>query len=151
MFAKGLPKGLCKECLVHDDLDTFKAWAMSAQNRQHIYMKEKAIFMTYGSSLLSNNHQQPQQTGWIWHCNEGPSGNTNWRNNNNQGCQQQGQGCPTAPRPQLQAYDENHMDTSAVVCKASSNKEKEEYHKEGRCYECGKQGHLVHDCPNRKN
>jgi hypothetical protein len=30
MFTKGLPKGLCKECLVHDDLDTFEAWAMSA-------------------------------------------------------------------------------------------------------------------------
>jgi hypothetical protein len=43
------------------------------------------------------------------------------------------------------------MDTSAVVRKASSNKEKEEYHKEGRCYECGKQGHLVCDCPNHKN
>jgi hypothetical protein len=32
MFAKGLPNGLCKECLVHDDPDTFEAWAMSAQN-----------------------------------------------------------------------------------------------------------------------
>jgi hypothetical protein len=37
------------------------------------------------------------------------------------------------------------------VCKASSDKEKEEYRKEGCCYECGKQGHLAHDCPNRKN
>jgi hypothetical protein len=43
------------------------------------------------------------------------------------------------------------MDTSAVVRKASSDKEKEEYCKEGHCYECGKQGHLACDCPNRKN
>jgi hypothetical protein len=43
------------------------------------------------------------------------------------------------------------MDTSAMVRKASSDKEKEEYRKEGRCYECGKQGHLACDCPNRKN
>jgi hypothetical protein len=57
MFAKGLLKGLCKECLVHDDPDTFEAWAMSAQNRQHIYMKEKAIFMTYGSLPQANQQQ----------------------------------------------------------------------------------------------
>jgi hypothetical protein len=152
MFAKGLPKGLCKECLVHDDPDTFEVWAMSAQNRQRIYMNEKAIFTTYGSPPPSNNRQQPQQTGWVWCCNEGSSGsNTNWCNNNSQGHQQQGQGRPTAPRPQLRAYDKNHMDTSAAICKASSDKEKEEYQKEGHCYECGKQGHLMHDCPSRKN
>jgi hypothetical protein len=43
------------------------------------------------------------------------------------------------------------MDTSTVIYKVSSNKEKEEYHKEGCCYECGKQGHLACDCPNCKN
>jgi hypothetical protein len=153
MFAKGLPKGLCKECLVHDDPDTFEAWAMSAQNRQHIYMKEKAIFTTYGSPPPSNNRQQPQQSGWIWHRNEGSgSGGNNWHNNNPGRPQQgQGQGRPAPPRPQLRAYDENRMDTSATVRKASSDKEKEEYRKEGRCYECGKQGHLARDCPNCKN
>jgi hypothetical protein len=43
------------------------------------------------------------------------------------------------------------MDTSATVCKASSDKEKEEYCKEGRCYKCSKQGHLACNCPNHKN
>jgi len=42
------------------------------------------------------------------------------------------------------------MDTSAVIRKATNNKEREEYRKMGRCFECGKQGHLVHDCPNKK-
>jgi len=42
------------------------------------------------------------------------------------------------------------MDTSAVIRKATNDKECEEYQKTGRCFECGKQGHLVHDCPNKK-
>ena len=42
------------------------------------------------------------------------------------------------------------MDTSAVIRKATNDKEREEYRKTGRCFECGKQGHLVHNCPNKK-
>jgi len=42
------------------------------------------------------------------------------------------------------------MDTSAVICKATTNKEHKEYQKTGQCFECGKQGHLVCDCPNKK-
>jgi len=43
------------------------------------------------------------------------------------------------------------MDTSAVACKATPNKEKEEYRKTGRCFKCGKQGHLARFCPTKKN
>ena len=42
------------------------------------------------------------------------------------------------------------MDTSAVIRKATNDKEREEYRKIGRCFECGRQGHLVRDCPNKK-
>ena len=42
------------------------------------------------------------------------------------------------------------MDTSAVIRKATNNKEREEYRKTGQCFKCGKQGHLVCDCPNKK-
>jgi len=35
------------------------------------------------------------------------------------------------------------MDTSAATQKANTNREKEEYCKTGRCFECGKQGHLA--------
>jgi len=42
------------------------------------------------------------------------------------------------------------MDTSAIICKATNDKECEEYQKTGRCFECRTQGHLVHNCPNKK-
>ena len=42
------------------------------------------------------------------------------------------------------------MDTSATVRKATTEKDKEEYHKAGRCFECSKQGHLVRTCPSKK-
>jgi len=42
------------------------------------------------------------------------------------------------------------MDMSAVICKETNDKERKEYHKTGQCFKCGKQGHLVHDCPNTK-
>jgi len=40
------------------------------------------------------------------------------------------------------------MDLS-VIRKATTEKEKEEYRRTGRCFHCGKQGHLTHDCPSK--
>ena len=42
------------------------------------------------------------------------------------------------------------MDTSTIIHKATNNKERKEYQKMGQCFECGKQGHLIRDCPNKK-
>ena len=42
------------------------------------------------------------------------------------------------------------MDTSAAIRKATNDKE-EEYRKTGKCFECGKQGHLARVCPTKKN
>jgi hypothetical protein len=42
------------------------------------------------------------------------------------------------------------MDTSATVRKAIPEADKEEYRKKGRCFECGKQGHLARLCPDKK-
>jgi hypothetical protein len=42
------------------------------------------------------------------------------------------------------------MDTSAVVHKAMTEAEKEKCKREGRCFECGKQGHLTRNCPDQK-
>ena len=35
--------------------------------------------------------------------------------------------------------------------KATSDREKEEYRKTGKCFECGKQGHLARVCPTKRN
>ena len=43
------------------------------------------------------------------------------------------------------------MDTSATVRKATTDKDKEEYCKAGRCFKCGKQGHLAQTCPSKKS
>ena len=42
------------------------------------------------------------------------------------------------------------MDISATIRKATTDKEKQEYHAAGRCFECRRQGHLARDCPNKK-
>ena len=42
------------------------------------------------------------------------------------------------------------MDTSATIRKAMIDKEKQEYHAAGRCFECRRQGHFACDCPNKK-
>ena len=42
------------------------------------------------------------------------------------------------------------MDTSATICKATTDKEKQEYHTAGQYFECRRQGHLTCNCPNKK-
>jgi hypothetical protein len=36
-----------------------------------------------------------------------------------------------------------------VVCKAVTAEQKAAYRKEGRCFECNKQGHMARECPNK--
>jgi hypothetical protein len=44
------------------------------------------------------------------------------------------------------------MDTSAGAArKATTEPEKERYRKEGRCYQCGNQGHLARNCAEKKS
>src|SRR5260221_13244487 len=54
-------------------------------------------------------------------------------------------------RPRLPPRNDDAMDTYAGIRKATNDKEKEEYRKTGKCFECGKQGHLTRVCPTKKN
>lgn len=42
------------------------------------------------------------------------------------------------------------MNTPVAIRKAISDKDKEEYRRTSRCFECGKQVHLARTCPSRK-
>ncbi len=42
------------------------------------------------------------------------------------------------------------MDTSTAAQKAITEADKEKYRKEGRCFECDKQGHITRNCPSKK-
>ena len=100
-----------------------------------------------------NNHEQtpahPQGQsqgfrGWTWNCpqGQGQGQSQNWQSN--QGNR------PALLHPRLPPRNDDHMDTSATICKATTDKEKQEYRAAGCCFKCRRQGHLAHDCPNKK-
>jgi len=124
--------------------ETYEQWRATVQRQQKIYLKTKSLHSEYGTfNNRTQGQGQRQTSGWVW-CRPGGnnpgSNNQNWR----------GLGNHAPPRPCLPPRDDNAMDTSAVICKATNDKEREEYRKMGRCFKCGKQGHLVRDCPNKK-
>jgi len=144
-FAQGLPHQLADACLAMENPDTYEQWKAAAQRQQVIYLKKKALHSEYGTRNPARNasqNSQPKQTsGWVWHH---PGGNSNPNNQNWHG--QGNRAHP--PRPRLPPQNDDAMDTS-VVRKATTKKEKEEYRCTGRCFHCGKQGHLVCDCPSK--
>jgi len=143
-FALGLPQSLTDACIKMENPETYEQWRATVQRQQKIYLKTKSLHSEYGTF---NNHTQGQgqrqTSGWVW-CRPGGnnpgSNNQNWRRPGNR----------APPWPCLPPRDDNAMDTSAVIRKATNDKEHKEYRKTGRCFKCGKQGHLVHDCPSKK-
>jgi len=144
-FALGLPQSLTDACIRMENPETYEQWRATVQRQQKIYLKTKSLHSEYGTFNTSRTQGQGQRqtSGWVW-CR--PGGNNSGSNNQNW-C---GPGNRAPPRPRLPPRDDNAMDMSAVIRKATNNKEHEEYRKTGRCFECGKQGHLVCDCPNKK-
>jgi len=145
-FALGLPWLLANACIRMENPETYEQWRATVQRQQKIYLGTKALHSEYGtpSGNRTQGQGQRQTSGWVW---QRPGGNHSSSNNQNW----HGQGNHTQPPwPCLPPQDDNTMDTSAVIQKATNNKEHKKYHKTGQYFKCGKQGHLVHDCPNKK-
>jgi len=145
-FALGLPWLLADACIKMENPESYEQWRAVVQCQQKIYLKTKALHSEYGTpnSNCAQGQGQRQTSGWVW-CrpggNNSGSSNQNWHGPGN---------CMQPPWPHLPPQDNNAMDMSVVICKATNDKEQEEYCKIGWCFECGKQGHLVCDCPNKK-
>jgi Retrotransposon gag protein len=134
LFACSLPVGLADSCIDIENPETFEQWTKAAQRHYRNWLRKHAIHSNYGGT----NSQQQNQKG-----NQG--GNSfYWRRS------QQNQNNNSPSRSRWQAKDPNAMDTSAVARKATTDAEKEQHRKEGRCFECSQQGHLARNCPNRK-
>jgi len=144
-FAQGLPQQLADACLAMENPDTYEQWRAAAQRQQVIYLKKKALHSEYGTRNparnAGQNPQQKQNSGWVWRR---PGGNANPNNQNWRGQGSRAQ----PPRPRLPPRNDNAMDLS-VIRKATTDKEKEEYRRTGRCFHCRKQGHLARDCPSK--
>jgi len=145
MFAQGLSCQLADTCLAMENPNTYGQWRAAAQQQQVIYLKKKALHSEYGTcnpaQNAGQNPQQKQNSGWVWRR---PGGNANPGNQN--WCGQGSQAQP--PHPHLPPRNDNAMDL-LVIRKATTDKEKEEYRHTGRCFQCGKQGHLARDCPSK--
>jgi len=125
--------------------NTYGQWRAAAQHQQVIYLKKKVLHSEYRTCYptqsAGQNPQQRPNSGWVWHH---PGGNSN---PNNQNWRSQGNRAQP-PCPCLPPQNNDAMDTS-VIHKATTEKEKEEYHCTSRCFHCGKQGHLACDCPSK--
>jgi len=140
-FAQGLPGPLVKTVIQQDDPQNYVQWHKAAQRHQRSYLKIQSYKGTYGNAQPLNQGGQPPHNV--------PFGNFYWhRPNNSQGGQENHQQ-PACQR--LPPCNDDAMDTSAAMQKATTDKEKEEYRKTGQCFECGKQGHLVQVCPTKRN
>jgi hypothetical protein len=130
LFARGLPNALTDACVDLDGPESFEQWRNAAQRQHRAWLKKQAIHRDYNKPPAPKP-QVFNQGRW-----QGL-----WNNRGGRGAQ--------APCPQLQRRDPNAMDTSAG--KATTEEQKAEFRREGRCYECGRQGHMARDCPSKKS
>jgi len=124
-FALGLPRSLADACIKMENPKTYEQWRATVQCQQKIYLKTKSLHSEYGTfNNRTQGQGQRQTSGWVWRRpggNNPGSNNQNWR----------GPGNRAPPQPHLPPRDDNAMDTSAVIRKATNDKECEEYRKMG--------------------
>ena len=141
-FACGLPKALTDACIDNESPETFQEWKAAALHQQKNWMRKQALH--YEQNPTHPQGQSQGFHGWTWNHpqGQGQGQSQNWQSN--QGNR------PAPPRPHLPPRNDDRIDTSATIRKATTDKEKQEYHTAGWCFECGRQGHLARDCPNKK-
>lgn len=128
MFAQGLPNSLASKCIEHDSPDNFPQWVQSSQRHHKNWLQIQSL---KEFSPFQQPKRRPGQNPFMRRWNGG---------NNQQQTQQQFR----TPRTDPGAMD---VDT---IRKATTDAEKGRYRREGRCFECGNQGHLSRDCLNKK-
>ena len=120
-FWKGLPLGLLTSCLENDATPTnWEEWKDLARRK---YLNRNII-----DSIIKNRVPPGAQNGRRWPFQRG----------------QQQFRPPPGPPPRQQAVP---MDVDAIH--KVTEAEKKRYLAEGRCFECGKQGHMARKCPIR--
>jgi len=140
-FARGLPPTFADACIHKDNPESYEQWSKAAQRQQRIWLKLQALELDRGTVQADTGGQnQTQRRGQFF-------GTRTSSNNQNQGCSNSS---PNPAGPRLPPRNDDAIDTSATIRKASTEREKEEYRKSGRCFECGKQGHLARNCPNKR-
>jgi len=120
-----------------EKLETFEQWASAEQRQQLKWFKKQPLKTDYGTPPTSSKLSEPRTAhrGVLWATPRPEhSGNNNYER----------------PSPRLPPRGDNTKDTSAVIQKATSEKEKREYFRQGRCFECGRRGHLARNCPTSK-
>ena len=122
-FAKGLQGSLTANCIQRDDPKNFSQWVQSAQQHHRRWLKIQAL---KGPSPFQKARPSTNPVTWR-------------QNNTNQGNFH----LPTQMR------DPDTMDVDAIR-KATTEEDKAKYRHEGRCYNCGRQGHLSRLCPDKK-
>ena len=135
LFARGLPKRLAENCIEYEDPETFEEWVKAAQKQQQKWL-DKHPRKDRNRNVFGSSGSQPPiyPTKGRKRQNQGNAEGQSWR----------------APTRQSAPRDPNVMDTSAPVGKAMTDAEKQKYLREGRCFECSKQGHFARDCFKRK-
>ena len=142
-FACGLPKALADACIDNESPETFQEWTAAALHQQKNWMRKQALHCEQNPPTCPQGQNQGF-CGWTWNHpqGQGQGQSQNWQSNQ--------ENHPAPPHPRLPPHNNDCMDMSAMICKATTDKEKQEYHTAGQCFECRRQGHLACNCPSKK-